>query len=250
MKIVYGFTATIFTIWTMYAVYQNRKYLDKKVNTIYLIVFTCMMLFVTRSMIDLALMKHTFVYYCIAFGFVGLGALLIFSCRQAMFTVFLIFISITSMTINPIVHGTSSIYNHDYSRFIQSIISKEDSYWLVADSAYLQNFTMANGAKVLNAVNFYPDYGKWKKIDPKLKNDPYYNRYIHMNITLTTDKTKFQLITPDSIQIQLNVNDLKKWHVKYLVTNEDISTLLAQTDIQSKSLYQIIGDENVYQLTY
>ena len=71
-----------------------------------------------------------------------------------------------------------------------------------------------------------------------------------MNITLTTDKTKFQLITPDSIQIQLNVNDLKKWHVKYLVTNEDISTLLAQTDIQSKSLYQIIGDENVYQLSY
>ena len=250
MKIVYGFTATIFTIWTMYTVYQNRKYLDKKVNVVYLIVFTGMILFVTKSMIDPVLMQHTMVYYGIALGFVGLGAFLIFSYEQVLITAFLVLISITSMTVNPIVHGTASIYNHEYSQFIQSVISKEDSYWLVADSAYLQNFTMANGAKVLNAVNFYPDYGKWKKIDPKLKNDTYYNRYIHMNITLTTDKTKFQLITPDSIQIQLNVNDLKKWHIKYLVTNEDVSTLLAQTDIQSKSLYQIIGGENVYQLLY
>lgn len=112
-----------------------------------------------------------------------------------------------------------------------------------------QNYFVASGAKCLNAVNFYPDYGKWKAIDPELKNDDYYNRYIHMIIDLTDKKTSYELITPDCIKINLNTNAIKKWNVKYLLSTTDLTEKLKSSNIN----YEIIqGDSmhSIYKLIY
>ena len=116
-------------------------------------------------------------------------------------------------------------------------------------TSFEQNYLIASGAKCLNAVNFYPDYGKWKAIDPKLKNDEFYNRYIHMVVALTNDKTSYQLSAPDSIVVNMNVNDLKKWNVKYLLSAVDISDQLKSGEFK----FNIIkGDSkySIYKLDY
>ena len=65
----------------------------------------------------------------------------------------------------------------------------------------------------------------------------------------TNDKTSYQLSAPDSIVVNMNVNDLKKWNVKYLLSAVDISDQLKSGEFK----FNIIkGDSkySIYKLDY
>ena len=111
---------------------------------------------------------------------------------------------------------------------------KEDGYFLAMGPFGLQSLLIANGAKVINAVNFYPDLKKWKLIDPNNKYKHIWNRYYHVDIELTDKKTKYVLMQCDYFKIKLNVLDLKKWPVKYIISSTNIDDILKKGFIKYK----------------
>ena len=158
------------------------------------------------------------------------------------------------MFVNPIVIGAQSISNHTLiTKAIEIREEDPEAYWLTTNSLHTQELLLANGVKVLNAVNFYPDMEKWELIDPSQENEDFYNRYLHMLIVLTGDPTSYVQSTPDSIVLNLNVEDLKKWNVKYLVSNPQASVeeLLNTNGISTRKLYtDDASNEEIIELIY
>lgn len=239
MNLVYSFSALLFTIWSIAVISKNKELQNIRYGVVCLVVFALLYYksIVPASFEYIATItsipwvpKVFFIFVIGVFVFIGI---LVFINNMEMSAYILIVLMIFSTwTINPIVKGTSAITNNKIYPAIQEIVNKDDSNWLSVGTMLEQNYLIAAGAKCLNAVNFYPDYGKWKLIDPELKNDYFYNRYIHMLVNLTNDETKYTLVTPDCIQIDLNVRDLQKWDVTYLLSTVDISELLVSNNIK------------------
>ena len=107
---------------------------------------------------------------------------------------------------------------------------------------------MANGIKAINAVNFYPDFEKWELIDENHEYSDVYNRYAHIIITLTDQPTTMDNSTaPDMVNLNLNVQDIKKWNVDYIMSTVDYSNLLDQQNIEYT---EVFVDSNNYNRIY
>ena len=148
----------------------------------------------------------------------------------------------SSFTINPIRSGSKALTNHELVTEAKEIYENDEGYFLTIDSIQTQSLLLANGIKVLNAVNFYPDFAKWKDIDKNKKNYDKYNRYLHMIFKFTNDKTNFQLNTNDSLFININPKDLSKLKVKYLLVSYDVSNILDENAIN----YELLYNKNYY----
>ena len=256
MNLVYSYTALLFTLWSFDSILKNKELQNIKYGLICIILFALLYYkSITSSQFDYIRTitsaswapKGYYIGLILLCAIIGLSVLF---GNKRLYASILISLSVFSTwTINPIAKGISAINNEAIYPVIQNIVKKDDSYWLSVGTSFEQNYLIASGAKCLNAVNFYPDYGKWKAIDPKLKNDEFYNRYIHMAVALTNDKTSYQLSAPDSIVVNMNVNDLKKWDVKYLLSAVDISDQLKSGGFK----FNIIkGDSkySIYKLDY
>lgn len=140
---------------------------------------------------------------------------------------------VQGVTISPITKGIGALYDKPLLQEIRKIVEEEnDSVWLSADAPlHTQSAILANGAKVLNSTNYYPNFDFWYAIDPKKKNEDIYNRYSHVVINLVLEKTSFHLVSPDCVQVLLNIEDLKQLPVDYIV-----STSGAYKDYQSDGL--------------
>lgn len=218
MKIVYGFTATLFTIWNFNMIVKYFKKINKKVF------FGCSLVFgilyfstITASNIEYMSLKF---YILEIIGFIMIAWLFILKKKTLAGVCLMLVIVVSSFTINPIAVGASPIYNHPISQKVEELINEDDGNWIYAGGPLdIQNFLLANGAKVINSTNFYPDYEKWKLIDPDFKNDFYYNRYAHITVNLITEETNYHVITGDWMVINMNYEDFKKWNPRYLMVN-------------------------------
>lgn len=235
MYLVYGFTALLFTLWSIYTINKYKIKIKKKTIKIILIIFTLCYLTTIDSQ------KITFYpiyYYIIEIIYISIMSYLFLKGKQTTpLIMYSLLIIIASVTINPISQGTSAITNHKISREITKISNKDDGYWLVNGSNVYANFALANGAKVINATNFYPDYDKWKLLDPKKENDEYYNRYANMSLELIKGKTNYNLVAPDHLSLKLDYKDIKKLKIKYILTLNDIEDELKINDYQYKLLF-------------
>lgn len=239
MNLVYSFSALLFTIWSIDAISKNKELQNIRYGTVCLVIFALLYYksIAPSSFEYIGTITNISwvpkVFFIFVIGIFILIGILVFINNMEMSAYLLIALTIFSTwTINPIVKGTSAITNNKIYPTIQEIVNKDDSNWLSIGTMLEQNYLITVGAKCLNAVNFYPDYGKWKLIDPELKNDYFYNRYIHMLVNLTNEETKYTLVTPDCIQIDLSVSDLQKWDVTYLLSTVDISELLVSNNIK------------------
>lgn len=256
MNLVYSYTALLFTLWSFDTILKNKELQNIGYGLVCIVVFI-LLYYKSITTVNFDYIKTitsinwaSKAYYIVMILVCSLVGLLVLFGNKELYISILVSLSIFSTwTINPIVRGTSAITNQAIYPVIQDIVKKDDSYWLSIGTSLEQNYLIASGAKCLNAVNFYPDYGKWKAIDPELKNDDYYNRYIHMIIDLTDKKTSYELTTPDCIKINLNTNAIKKWNVKYLLSTTDLTEKLKSSNIN----YEIIqGDSmhSIYKLIY
>ena len=95
----------------------------------------------------------------------------------------------------------------------------------------IENFTVT-----LNSVNEMfkrlNNLRRWTNFITEGKYDEIYNRYAHLNVSLTNKKTKYRLFTDDSVILNLNVKNLKKWSVKYVVSNEKIDKVFNKENIK------------------
>ena len=134
---------------------------------------------------------------------------------------------------HPVERGVGAITNHPISESIARIVAKEpEARWLCTNATAIEaNFAMANGARVLNATNFYPDAGKWAILDPCGDYFEQTNRYANQRVELTEEKSSFESPFPDALTWHLNPESLKDLDVRYLFSPLDQSKLLARHGI-------------------
>ena len=108
------------------------------------------------------------------------------------------------------------------------------------------------GSELCIRDSFYPDVEKWNLVDPTHENEEFYNRYLHMLIELTEEPTSYVQATPDSAVIHLNVEELKKWNIKYLVVNKNAGyeNLLNRNGITAQIRFSDSSDDEILQLIY
>ena len=143
-----------------------------------------------------------------------------------------------SISINPIVIGTSDVYNHPSSQKIQQISKNDkDAYWFAYNSLVYPSYILMNGGKVINAVNFYEDEKKWDIIDPSEKKEKVYNRYAHFIITFSEDdKVRMKNPIPDVIEMKLPFQAIIDLNVKYILTKEELD--IQNDEYQLSKIYQ------------
>ncbi len=143
-----------------------------------------------------------------------------------------IYISVAGLTVNPISRGLDALYNKTVAQKVLALKEHDPAgKWMVHNSLELGNFLVALGVKTLNSVHYYPDLKTWKLLDPGGYYYQVYNRYAHVQVQLTNEQTHFMLVQKDYFILFLNINDLKKTGVKYILSRGQlISPLLREID--------------------
>lgn len=156
--------------------------------------------------------------------------------KKTAVTLMLIIVTIPGIMVNPIIKGAGPIYNKDISYKIRSLNSSDPGTWLGTDNMTFGNFLAANGVQVFNCVNYTPDFAKWNRIDPANKYEDVYNRYAHIGVNMTYDKTTFILNGPDHFTVVLNYEDL--------LYNTNVDYIMTKTTIDPKNKYKAF--EKIY----
>ena len=227
MKMILGLIMVIFTVWGINTIINIDYKMDHKYY-ILAVVSYCLLLF---SFINVELTDYlpAYLYYIEILVYAFILILILYKRIDYAFSIIVAFVLFSSIAINPIVVGIDSVNNQPSVSKINEIVKNDkDSYWLgnSYDLAY-SSFLLLHGAKTVNAINFYPDFIKWKLIDPTGKDYDKYNRYgfilskISRNGITTIDFGN----TPDTIILNISLDDLYKWKVKYVYSKEDISDI-------------------------
>lgn len=139
----------------------------------------------------------------------------------------------------PISKGLKVLTEKPVAKEVQSIVARDkDAIWVALDSPlYLQNYILANGARVLNSTNYYPNLELWHQFDLDGQYNEVYNRYAHVNINLTKDETNFVLNQSDTFTVNLNEEQICDLKVDYVASfkNYDLNVL-----------QKVYGSDNIF----
>ena len=236
MMITFGITTVYLSIWA-FAVFSDLKPINK-ISSIIISFLVSIIYFL--SIIESPMRTYLkFKYYILVLLlFFILNYLFLRGIKKSFIVIMLAVIFISGATVNPIAQGIGSIYNKVLSKQIIDIKQNDpSSNWVVLDNTYLSGYLISNGVKCLNADNFYPDLNLWSKLDVNKKYFNIYNRYAHINLVLTTNNTTFKLLHPDSIQINLNLSDISKMNIKYILTKTNLTTAFKNNNIYFNNIY-------------
>ncbi|MBO7657032.1 hypothetical protein J6S55_00045 [Candidatus Saccharibacteria bacterium] len=218
MRIAYGLIATIFTVWGIDMVFKKQILSTKQIFLVLAIFGFSYVCFVGNEELTYFGWKY---YLVVILGLMVLSYLMLKRHQKLFIAGMSLVMIIAGATVNPVARGVSAVFDHPLEQKIKEIAENDkEAYWISSGNTLLAQLGIANGARMLNAVNFYPDFEKWELIDEKGENKEVYNRYAHINIALTDGKTEFILGTaaPDYFNLKLNCNDALKWPVKYVVS--------------------------------
>jgi hypothetical protein len=167
--------------------------------------------------------------------------------RKAFLYLIFILTFISGIIINPIEKGTDVIYNTKTSAEIQKICDEnKDSLWIGNTNINAQ-YLIANGAKTLNGVNYYPNLNWINKIDPEGKFEKVYNRYAHISVDLGNE-TNFTLISEDSYKVQMTYKNLKEIGINFILSSQSFSEnimnnfnlkVLYSNDFEKQYIYSV-----------
>ncbi|MGI5888945.1 MAG: DUF7657 domain-containing protein [Oscillospiraceae bacterium] len=242
MNLVYSFTSALFTVWTIETIARYHKLFDKKVLIALSCVFGALYCIAAMQMPDsdylLVLPGREYFYIVLAILFTIAALCMVLNRRRFAAALCAAWIVVTSMTVNPVVKGISSITGYDFVQAAVSCNEEEEGTWLAIGGWAEQSLLLANGMQVLNAVNYYPDFEKWELIDPDGTYMNEYNRYAHITINLADQETSIGNPYPDQVFVVLNPQDLEKLGVKYILVNQDVDDLLTKYQVEHEELYE------------
>lgn len=144
--------------------------------------------------------------------------------------------------VNPITVGTGGFDDSTLAKEIHQLDKADSSAVWLADSGEeitgaLGIFLYANGARSVGGINNYPDFKKWAAIDPNQNFEDIYNRSAHISFRIVKSPTVFTLVQPGAYVVSINVNDLSKLNIRYVVSNQPI-TSMNSGNIQFKALFK------------
>ena len=135
---------------------------------------------------------------------------------------------VTGIYVNPIQKGVKPITDKPVAKEIQKIVNEDskNNLWVVDEASfYLPNYVLANGARVINSTNIYPNMELYKTIlgeeeANKKETKLIYNRYAHVSLEIT-DHNDVELLYSDSIKIYITPEKLKELSVKYILSTRN-----------------------------
>lgn len=234
MMIAFGITALYLSIWGFSIICELKPFKRYESYIISIVILGYYYLTMVHYNIDSYLGLKYLVLILLAF--LILNYLYLRGHKKAFISFMTSVILISGITVNPLVRGTGAIYNKVLSQEIQSIKNEDkEALWAMFDSE-IGGYLYANGVKTLNGVHFYPDLETWQSIDTENKYSDIYNRYAHVSLSLS-NTTSFKLIAPDSISVNLTIDDIKKLNIKYILSKTDLTNSTAVSKTQFKEIY-------------
>lgn len=240
MKMVYGWTATIFSCWGLYVLSRHHDVLKLWEKIVYPAIYILIYIYIyhTNGIIREYLPPKYFAAELIMFF-----VLLVFGTfakRQLLCYMTAAMMLFCGATVNPVSRGIDAITNHPVYSIINDIAEREpEAKWLNLDSSFVvSNYIMACGAKCLDATQFLPDNEKWEVIDPDNRYEFEANRYSNQTACLTDGENSVELTSPDHIIINLNPDTVKCLGVTYIVSTFDYSTLLNSYGIIAEQIFE------------
>jgi hypothetical protein len=137
----------------------------------------------------------------------------------------LVFVCVsTSIFINPLSRGLSPIYDKELAQKIFDMENGDEGLW-VADDAVLAQFVYALGEDVFNHIQYYPDYEKFRLVDPSLKYKNIYNRSAYVSANILDRGNYFAMLGPNVASIFLYMPEMDlvlNTNIKYVLTRRKI----------------------------
>ena len=259
MHEVYGWVAVLFTVWGLSVLARRPALLRPWARLLLPLLCGAASLLVT----DQPRREYfaQFVFREIPLGTLLTGLTLagiicilyfaLFRRRSLMSAALILAMLFCGATVNPIERGIGAVTNHPISAAVSEIAGREpESRWLCTNTSFiLSNYLMANGAKVLNATNFYPDVEKWSVLDPDGQYAEITNRYANQSAVFTEEETSAESPSPDHVRLRLNPESLKDLGIDYLLSPVDHTELLNRYGIGCE---YVTGQDGygIYRITY
>ena len=236
VAIIFGFGCVLLTILMAKRVFDRKnKLFNNKIALAISTVITILALVIAKNT-QYADTFTTFKLIVIATAIFSMNYTLLSSNKKA-FAYTMILISLfVGIYVNPISSGIDVITETELAKTAVSIAEKDKDACWIGGSQINAQYLIANGVKVLNGINQYPNYDWVEKLDPEHKYEEVWNRYAHIAIQLGED-TNFELISTDSYKLTLNYEDLKELNIKYYYTNEKANEE-KQEEFSLETLYE------------
>lgn len=158
----------------------------------------------------------------------------------------LILTFISGVTINPVNFGIKEMKNTKFAQEVKMLNQEDNGYWITVDDIWLSKYMLAQGIKVMNALNYPPMLDTWGILDEGNEYEDIYNRYAHVKINLDTNKRKFSLEQTDVFEVNMTSNDLDKLKIKYIVSRIPIDEMYNLELIYSDDVDNILIYKNIY----
>lgn len=160
----------------------------------------------------------------IACGIMAFGSYFILRKKYNLLLLYaVIFIVGQGILVNPIQRGTDVIYGNPLTRAIAEVAQNNEGTWMTDNiSTPLFNLPIMVGAPTVNSINIYPNLTLWNKIDPNKQYEQIYNRQAHIGMSITEADTYFELKGASAFMVYLNINDIKKIGVQYILSSRDL----------------------------
>ncbi|MBD3879233.1 MAG: hypothetical protein SR1Q5_06055 [Quinella sp. 1Q5] len=189
--------------------------------------------------------------FLVMLGFAGVAIYLITSrLTNLRIGLLIVMMLLIGGTVNPVARGVECVYKVPVGEKIAEIARADKSLWLVeSEDIALNDFPIMFGAPTINSVNIYPALDRWQKLDPTGANRSVYNRYAHIQITLTDDATNFHLNQVDYFTLYLNPADLPKLDVRYIFSRNGTLERFSTRHVKIKMIYGEAGSY-IYSVAY
>jgi hypothetical protein len=144
--------------------------------------------------------------------------------RKTVIIITSILLTADALIVHPITVGFSAITQKPLYSEVRSIIKENTEHTLWIGTGIVNgNYLIACGAPALNSTNFIPNKDLWKILDPNNENEMIWNRYAHLNVSLSDEaETTISLEQEDVVSIALSINDFRKLGVNYILSSSTV----------------------------
>lgn len=139
-------------------------------------------------------------------------------------------VGIAGFCVNPLRSGLGEVEQNQALHQVKQIVEEDPAALWMSESSFDSQALITVGARAINSVNAYPAMDRWALIDESGKYADVYNRFAHIQVEFQNDDpTSFEMINKaDSFMMHLNVDDLKKLDVTYILSRTDLQELTTE----------------------
>jgi hypothetical protein len=175
--------------------------------------------FNSKGLIGQVLWIFTIVLTCI------LGAQLLYGGKyiKYFFAIYTVAVVCSTILVNPISSGVSSIYEKSLMTAVREINASEPGKWITSGNAGIGNLVAAQGVERRSGYYYYPDVKMMNIIDPDKKYINLWNSFTAVDMRLTTGENYIE--SPESnvaITVYINLATAKTLGIKYIVIQDSV----------------------------